>query len=324
MLDSLPVDGSRVGVEPGKDSNSIGDVRSGGDGKIHEGPHGDFFRGGGSHGGGQFAARGCGGGHRPGVRHPIPLKHVKDVLLLGEGDSPGGSVPVNPDAQQLGGGPKIPELEVGGELLDEGLDGRLGLGDEGHVIHKHRDDDPEGVSEEDIDRGVRLDLGEAHPGQNICKGLGPHPSSLLESIDGLVEKEGITRVVKVLKALRKLHIDLLLQNTIKIGIGDVQGVDLHVLKGSKGKDGPDCRVVHCGGKGLCEVKARMLGVSLGHKSCLEVLYRPICVPLDLEVPPGANYLLARRKLDNLPSPIGVVSIKFLRHAFLHWLDSGRL
>jgi len=43
---------------------------------------------------------------------------------------------------------------VGGEFSDEGLDGRLGLGDEGHVINKHRDDDPEGVPEEDIDRGV--------------------------------------------------------------------------------------------------------------------------------------------------------------------------
>ena len=50
-------------------------------------------------------------------------------------------------------GPKVSEFEVGGELLDEGLNGRLGLGDEGHVINKHRDDDSEGVSEEDRQRG---------------------------------------------------------------------------------------------------------------------------------------------------------------------------
>jgi len=45
---------------------------------------------------------------------------------LREGDGPGGSVPVNLDAKQLSGGAKVPEFEVGGELLDEGLDGRRG------------------------------------------------------------------------------------------------------------------------------------------------------------------------------------------------------
>ena len=54
LLDSLPVDGSRVGVEPGQHTNSIGDVRSGGDGQVHEGSNstevgdrlheGDVFR----------------------------------------------------------------------------------------------------------------------------------------------------------------------------------------------------------------------------------------------------------------------------------------
>jgi len=73
-------------------------------------------------------------------------------------------------------------LKWGGELFDEGLDGRLGLGDEGHVIHKHRDDDSEGVSEEDIDRGVRLDLGEAHLGESVCKGFGPYLSGPLPSL----------------------------------------------------------------------------------------------------------------------------------------------
>jgi len=47
----------------------------------------------------------------------IPLKHVKDVLLLRERDGPGGSVPVNPDAKKLGGGTKVPELEVGWRAL---------------------------------------------------------------------------------------------------------------------------------------------------------------------------------------------------------------
>ena len=139
-------------------------VRPGGDGEIHEGPNstevgdrfheGDVFRRGGSHGGGEFGARRHGSGDRFAVRHTIPRQHVRDILSLGEGDGSGWSVPVNFDAKELGGGAKVSEFEVGGEFLDEGLDGRLGLGDEGHVIQKHRDDDPEGVSEEDIDRRV--------------------------------------------------------------------------------------------------------------------------------------------------------------------------
>jgi hypothetical protein len=326
MLDSCPVDGSRVGVEPCQHTNSIGDVRSGGDGQVHEGPNSteigdrlhevDVFRGGGSHGGGEFGARGHGSGDRFAVSHAIPLKHVKDVLLLREGDGPGGSVPVNLEAKKLGGGAKVSEFEVGGELLDEGLDGRLGLGDEGHVVHKHWDDDPEIVPEEDIDRGVRLDLGEAHLGEGVCKGLGPHPASLPKSIGCLPEEKDITRVAKFLKAFRELHIDLLFQDTIEIGIGDVQGVDLHVFKSSKGKDGPDCRVAHSGGKGLCKVKARALRIALGHKSCLEALHRPISIPLDLEVPLGSNHLLARGKLGNLPGPISAVGLKLLQACLL--------
>jgi len=81
----------------------------------------------------KFGDRGHGSGDTFTVRHTVPLKHVKDVLLLREGDGFGGSVPVNLEAKKLGGRTKIPELEVGGELLDEGLDG-----DEGHVINKHR------------------------------------------------------------------------------------------------------------------------------------------------------------------------------------------
>jgi hypothetical protein len=60
MLDSLPVYGIRVGVEPGQHTNSMGDVRSGGDGQLHEGSNstevgdrlhqGDVFRGRGGHG----------------------------------------------------------------------------------------------------------------------------------------------------------------------------------------------------------------------------------------------------------------------------------
>ena len=176
-LVQLTPTGSRVGVEPGQNTHSIGDVRSGGDGKAHEGSNstevgnrlheGDVFRGGGSHGGGEFGARGHGSGDRFAARHAIPLKYIKDVLLLREGDGLGGSVPVNLDSKELGSGAKVSEFEVGGEFLDEGLDGRFGLADDGHVIHKHRDDDSEGVPEEDIDRGVRFDLREAHLGEGV-------------------------------------------------------------------------------------------------------------------------------------------------------------
>ena len=73
--------------------------------------------------------------------------------------------------------------------------------------------------------------------------------------------------------------------------------------------------MHCGSKGLCEVKARVLRVSLGYKPYLEALYRPICVPFYFEVPPRANDLPARGELDNLPSAIVVVSFKFFKTSF---------
>jgi len=93
-------------------------------------------------------------------------------------------------------------------------------------------------------------------------------------------------------------------------------VDLHVFKSSKCRDGPDCRVAHSRGKSLCKVKARTLGIALGHKSCLEALHRSIYVPLDLEDPLGAYYLSARGKFDNLPSPIPVVGLKFFKPGLL--------
>ena len=160
------MDGSRVEVEPRQHTNCIGDVGSGGDGQVHERSNstevgdrlheGDVFRGKGGHGRGEFGARGHGSGDRFAVRHAVSLKHVKDVLLLRDGDGSGWSVPVNLEAKELGGRAKVSEFEVGGELLDEGLDGRLGLGDEGHVINKHRDDDPEGIPEEDKTEGSDL------------------------------------------------------------------------------------------------------------------------------------------------------------------------
>jgi len=147
----------------------------------------------------------------------VPLKHVKDILLLREGDGSGGSVPVNLEAKKLGSGAKVPEFEVGRELFDEGLDGRRGFGDDGHVIHKHRDDDSEIVPEEDIDRGIRFYLGKVHLSEGVCKGLGPHPASLFESIGCLLQK-GITRLSNFLKAFRELHADFLLQDTIEVCI----------------------------------------------------------------------------------------------------------
>lgn len=93
-------------------------------------------------------------------------------------------------------------------------------------------------------------------------------------------------------------------------------MDLHILKGSNGKDGPDSRVAHSGGKGVCEIKAWALGVALGNKSGLEALHRAINIPLDLEEPFGTHHLPTRGKLDNFPSAIPTVSLKFLQACLL--------
>ena len=67
---------------------------------------------------------------------------------------------------------------------------------------------------------------------------------------------------------------------------------------------------------MSEVKARALGVTLDNKSGFEALHRAICIPLDLEVPLGTHHLLARGKLDNLPSTIPLVGLKFLQAGLL--------
>ena len=100
------------------------------------------------------------------------------------------------------------------------------------------------------------------------------------------------------------------------GIGKITNNQCLSFPQCNGKDGPNSRVVHSGGKGLSKVKARVLGVALGNKSGLEVLHRPICIPLDLEVPVGTHHLLARGKLDNLPSSVPLVGLKFLQAGLL--------
>ena len=76
------------------------------------------------------------------------------------------------------------------------------------------------------------------------------------------------------------------------------------------------RVLDSGGKGFSEVKTRSLGIPFGHKSCLESLHRPINIPLDLELPLGTYNLLARGKLDYLPSSIPLEGLKFFNACLL--------
>lgn len=87
--------------------------------------------------------------------------------------------------------------------------------------------------------------------------LAPDASSLLQSIQRLVEMEHITWVSKVV-ALRLLHVDLLLQLAVDIGMRDVDRAQVQVLNGSYGKNGADGGHAHSRRKGFQVVKARPL------------------------------------------------------------------
>ena len=76
---------------------------------------------------------------------------------------------------------------------------------------------------------VRLDMIEAHRRENRMKGPVPDPACLLEAIEQLLEPADMIWSSHF-KSLRLLHVDLLLQRAIKIGMGNVHRVKIKVLQ----------------------------------------------------------------------------------------------
>src|SRR6266702_4950676 len=93
----------------------------------------------------------------------------------------------------------------------------------------------------------------------------------------------------------------ILQGAIEIGMRDVNGAKVKVLKSSQGKHNVNGGIANCRSKGLLEIKARMLRIALGHQSRLVAVQGAVCIALDLHEPSGANCTPARRQSDDLPS-----------------------
>jgi hypothetical protein len=187
----------------------------------------------------------------------------------------------------------------------------LGLGRKGDVVNKDRADDSHAVLLPDEDRAVCADAGEAKLGENLLKSLEPLPAALLQAIETL-EQTSDPGVVLLRKALRLAHVNLnVLELTIEIHIGDVNGLELPILESGKGKDDAQSGPFGGGSKGLIEVDARALGETLSNNARLVTLDRTVGVALDLKHPSRANCLTTGWELDELPGAILNVRLHLL-------------
>src|SRR5438045_585857 len=107
----------------------------------------------------------------------------------------------------------------------------------------------------------------------------------------------------LLEALWLLHINFLFKFSIDECMGDIDGMEVEILDGSKSQNKSNGCLACSRSKDLCIIKPRTLTETLGHKTSLVALNRAICMTLDLVNPTRSNSLLARRKFNNLPSLI---------------------
>ena len=98
-----------------------------------------------------------------------------------------GSVSGDGNTKKKTGWTKIPEFEVGEQLLFHLLDGSLRFGDQDAVINKHRKDRPDRTIIQDVHRRVTLQDLEAHINKCGCKLLVPESARLLQAIESLVQ-----------------------------------------------------------------------------------------------------------------------------------------
>ena len=139
------------------------------------------------------------------------------------------------------------------------------------------------------------------------KGLVPDPACLLQAIERL-HKPADLIWTSHFKSFRLLHVDLLLQSAIEIGMRDVNGAKLKVLQGCQGQHNANGGVANSGSKCLSEIKARTLRIAFGNQSGLVAVQGAISIVFDLHEPSGANCTLPRGQFDDLPSAIDSVSL----------------
>ena len=93
---------------------------------------------------------------------------------------------------------------------------------------------------------------------------------------------------------------------------DVHRAKLQVLQCCNAQNSVNGGIANSGGKGLLEVKARLLRLAFGNHPALVAIQGAISIMLDLQEPSGANCMLSRRESDNLPGAIHSMSL----HLFL--------
>src|SRR6266545_6577198 len=103
------------------------------------------------------------------VTHTIFLQKVEDELVLVEFESASGLVPFNRYTKEEMSGTKITTFEVLGKKMNILVNCSGGFGSKGDVINVDGDNDLDLSIGVDVDRTVRLDLGEAHLSQSRVK-----------------------------------------------------------------------------------------------------------------------------------------------------------
>ena len=121
----------------------------------------------------------------------------------------------------------------------------------------------------------------------------PDPPGLLEAIERLPQLADIIWSTNF-KSFWLLHVDLLLQLAIEIGMRNVHRAKLKILQSSNGKDDVNGGISDCWSEGLLEIKARALRIALCNQSRLVAIQGAISIVLDLHEPSGANGALPRR------------------------------
>ncbi len=154
------------------------------------------------------------------VTHTIFLQKIKDELVLVEFESASGSVPFNRYTKEETSRTKIMTFEVLGKKMNILVNRSGGFGSKGDVINVDGDNDPDLSIGVDVDRTVRLDLGEAHFSQGRVKLLVPLPGRLLQPIQGLAQSTYLVGSSNV-EPLWLLHVDLFIKVTIGESRGDV-------------------------------------------------------------------------------------------------------
>jgi hypothetical protein len=154
-----------------------------------------------------------------------------------------------------GGRAQISKLEVLSKLSFDVLDLCLGLGGQGDVIDKDRDNHLGTLMVPNKDRGIQANSGEAQAQEYLLQTLKPAASTLLQTIEAFGQL-GDPFSSLLSKAFRLCHVDVdILELAIEVGVGDVDGLKLQVLKSGNGKNRTQSSPLGGRCKGLVKVNA---------------------------------------------------------------------